>query len=279
MKIGRYVWEGRAEHLLALITRANSEDDTAEKLQKRWVGVGCGGLILVVLAFIAAANGEKSSLFVLPVVALALTVLAFVKARGHGQHDLDDRKLASARRVVSVLRADVPSTWPLGLEVDFRAYEQGGTVLEKTGGRFSARSAKYAHEWLVLRANLADGSSVVASLSDKVSRKEKPKRKRTKVAETFATRTSVTLRLGKGRGSAEAVVGRLRGTSPPGGCTVLSLEARGRLLSAVVRAPVGRRVTNRSTTETNMDRLASGDTLLQTLSWLYGGVAATVRAA
>ena len=163
--------------------------------------------------------------------------------------------------------------------MDFRTYDKGGTVLEKTGGRSSARSAKYAHEWLVLRANLADGSSVVASLADKVSRKEKPKRKRTKVAETFVTRASVTLRLGKGRGSAEAVALRLRGTSPPGGCSVLSLEGRGRVLSAVVAAPVARRVVNRSTTESGMDRLASGDTLLQTLSWLYGGVAATVRAA
>lgn len=279
MKIDRYVWEGRAEHLLALIARANSEDDVAEKLHKRWFGVGCTGVVLVVGTFIAAVNVAKSSLFLLAAVALALTVVAFVKARGHGQHDLDDRKLASARRAVSVLRADVPSTWPLGLEVDFRTYDQGGTVLEKTGGRFGARSAKYAHEWLVLRANLADGSSVVATLADKVSRKEKPKRKRTKVRETFVTRTSVTLRLGKGRGSAEAVATRLRGTSPPGGSSVLSLEGRGRVLSAVVAAPIARRVVNRSTTETGMDRLATGDTLLQTLSWLYGGVAATVRAA
>jgi hypothetical protein len=279
VKIGRYVWEGRAEHLLALIARANKEDDVAEKLQSRWTGVGCTGVVLVIGTFIAAANLGKPAVFAIPVLALVLTVVAFVKARRHGEHDLDDRKLGSARRVVSVLRADVPSTWPLGLEVDFRTYEQGGTVLEKTGGRFSARSAKYAHEWLELRANLADGSSVVATLMDKVSRKEKPKRKRTKVAETFVTRTSVTLRLGKGRGSAEAVALRLRGTQPPGGCRVLSLEGRGRVLSAVVAAPVARRVVNRSTTETGMDRLASGDTLLQTLSWLYGGVAAALRAA
>jgi hypothetical protein len=179
---------------------------------------------------------------------------------------------------VSVLRADVPATWPLGLEVDFRPYDKAGTVLEQSGSRFGPKSKKYEHDWLVLRANLADGSSVVATLSDKVSRKEKPKRKRTKVAETFATRVSVTLRLGKGR-DAQGVAARLQGTSPAGGCRTLSLTGNGRVLHAVVAAPVGRKVTNRGTSETGMDRLASGDTILQTLSWLYEGVAASSRAA
>ncbi|HEY6547244.1 MAG TPA: hypothetical protein VI589_05030 [Vicinamibacteria bacterium] len=278
MKIDRYNWEGPAEHLLALIERANHEDDVAEKLHSRWNGLGCTGVVLLIGSVILAVN-LGPVFFVLPVMMLGLTIFAFVRARGHGQHDLDDRKLASARRAISILRADVPSTWPLGLEVDFRTYDQGGTVVEKTGGRTGPRAAKYAHDWLVLRANLADGSSVVATLTDKVSRKEKPKRKRTKVAETFVTRASVTLRLGKHRGSAEAVAAHLRGTSPPGGCTVLSLEGSARVLSAVVAAPIARRVVNRSTTESGMDRLASGDTLLQTLSWLYGGVAARVHAA
>jgi hypothetical protein len=177
--------------------------------------------------------------------------------------------------VVSVLRADVPATWPIGLEVDFRPYQEGGAVLESTGGRFGVQSAKYAQDWLIVRANLADGSSVVATLTDRVSRKEKPKRKRTKVAETFATRGTVTLRLGKRLGAAEAAAARLGGTTPRNGWSVLSLTGRGRMLSAVVAPPPGRKVQNRTTTESNMDQLVNGDTLLQTLSWLYEGAAST----
>jgi hypothetical protein len=274
VKIDRYVWEDRAEHLLALIHRAQGEDDVAEKLHKRWIGFGCLGVVLTIAGVIAAIN-LGVWLAVVPVVALVFCIVAFKKASGHGAHDLDDRKLASARRLISVLRADVPAGWPLGLEVDFRTYKDGGTVLEQQGSRFGAKAAKYSHEWLILRANLADGSSVVATLADKVSRKEKPKRKRTKVAETFATRASVTVRLGKRHGSAEAVAQRLTGTAPGGASSVLSLQGRGRVVHAVVAAPVAHRITNRGTSENNMDQLATGDTLLQTLHWLYGGVAAS----
>ena len=275
MKIDRYVWEDRAEHLLALIQRAQSEDDVAEKLQKRWIGLGCVGLIVTIGGLVAAISQEIWLLAVVPLVAVVLSVLAFMKANRHGTHDLDDRKLTSARRLISVLKADVPAGWPLGLEVDFRSYTDGGVVVEKTGTSSGPRSAKYSHEWLVLRANLADGSSVVATLADKVSRKEKPKRKRTKIAETFVTKASVTVRLGKRHGSAEAVAQRLAGTGPGGTSTVLSIEGRGRVLHAVVAAPVGRKQVNRGSSEYNMDQLVTGDTLLQTLHWLYGGMAAS----
>lgn len=278
MKIDRYVWEDRAEHLLALIHRAQGEDDTAEKLHKRWFGFGCLGVVVTVGSLVATFALEQWLFAIVAVVALVLCVLAFIRARAHGTHDLDDRKLTSARRVVSVLRADVPAGWPLGLEVDFRPYVEGGVVVEQTGSRFGPRSAKYTHQWLVLRANLADGSSVVASLADKVSRKEKPKRKRTKVAETYVTRASVTVRLGKRHGTAEAVAQRLAGTTPAGPSSVVSLEGRGRVVHAVVAAPIGRKLVNRSTSESNMDQLATGDTLLQTLHWLYGGVAASPAA-
>jgi len=274
VKIERYAWEGPAEHLLALLQRAESEDDTAEKLKGRWGGLGCAGLAALVGGVIVAFNLSVVVGVAVAVVALVFTIFAFRKASHHGTHDLDDRKLRAARRAVSVLRADVPAAWPLGLEVDFRPYNEAGTVLEQTGSRFGPKSVKYLQEWLVLRANLADGSSVVAVLSDKISRKEKPKRKRTKVAEAYVTRASVTVRLPKGR-DAQAAAARLQGTSPPGGCRALSLEGNGRVLSAVVAAPIGRKVTNRGTSETGMDQLASGDTVLQTLSWLYGAVAAS----
>jgi hypothetical protein len=275
-----YSFEGTAEHLLATLERAHADDKRAERLKAKWGGVGCLGAGLIFAGIFLGIVTGFVYLFALPVLGIPLAIFGFVKATRHGRFDVDDRKLGAARRVLSVLRADIPAGWPIGLTVDFRPYDKAGPPLEKVEpGWGKPKQYKYAQQWLELRANLADGCSVVAALSDKVSRKEKPKRKRTKVAETFATEASVSVRLARHYGSAEAVAARLSGTSPERTWTVRASQGRGRVVRVTVAVPPGRRVRNRGTTENGMDQLVSGDTLLRTLHWVYGAIAAGRRVA
>jgi hypothetical protein len=271
MRVERYVFQDPVAPVLARLERAAASDKTAERLKSRWTGFGCAGIGLLVAGIFA--GNAWAPLFLLVLLGLVLAVVGFVKAARHARFDLDDRKLAAARRLLALLRADIPAEWPVALEVDFRPYDKT-EPLEKSGGRFGPKAFRYEQRWLQLRANLADGTAVVATLTDRVSRKAKPKRKRTKVSERYVTLASLGLRLDKRYGDAGAVASRLAGTSPDPSWRVRFCRGRGRVLKATLSTPPGRRVRNRGTTESGMDAVGNADTLLRSLRWIYAGLAA-----
>jgi hypothetical protein len=272
MRVDRYTFDSPADPIVDRLTAAETEDKSAERSKKMWTGVGCTGAVMVfgsfflisVLGFFAA----------IPIVlGLLICIPGFVIAARHGNHDLNDRKLGTARRVVSLLRADIPVAEPVSLTVDFRPYDKAGPPAEKTGSGWSGpRSERYEQTWLELKTRLADGTAVTASLVDRVSKKMKPKRKRTKTTEAWITLATVSLRLDKRYGDAATVAARLANTSPDGAWKVRSCRGQGRSLVAVLVTPRGRVVTNRSTTSSGMDDIGNADTLLRTLRWLYGGL-------
>jgi hypothetical protein len=272
MRVDRYAFQDPVGPLLARLDRAAVSDKAAERLKSRWTGFGCLGIALVVAGIVGGAAAGLPVLFAIAVLGLPVAVVCFVKAARHGRHDLDDRKLASARRLLALLRADIPKEWPVAIEVDFRPYDKT-EPLEKTGGRFGPKAFRYEQRWLQLRANLADGTALVVSLTDRVSRKEKPKRKRTKVSETFVTLAALSLRLDKRYGDASAAASRLAGTSPDPAWRVRFCRGRGRVLKATLATPAGRRVQNRGTTANGMDGIGNADTLLRSLRWIYAGLA------
>lgn len=278
MRVDRYAFQDPVAPLLARFERAGASDKAAERLKSRWTGFGWLGFALLVGSIIGGFAAGVPALFVLALLGLALAVVSFVKASRHGRYDLDDRKLASVRRLLALLRADIPAEWPVAIEVDFRPYDKAGELLEKAGGRFGPKAFRYRQRWLQLRANLADGTALVATLSDRVSRKEKPKRKRRKVRESFVSIATLSLRLDKRYGDAGAAASRLAGTSPDPAWRLRFCRGRGRVLKATLATPAGRRVRDRTTTESGMDQIGSADTLLRSLRWIYAGLT-TSRAA
>jgi hypothetical protein len=280
VRVDRYTFNTPAAALVGILERAAVSDKTAERARSRWYAIGIGCIVLTFLAFflgamLAAATGVPG--FLLAPLTIIGAIVSFILGARRGKFDLDDRKLASATRVVSLLRADIPADWPVALSVDFRPYQKTAPV-EKTGGWTGPRASRYEQRWLELKSQLADGTSVSASITDSVSRKEKPKRKRTKVAERFSTTAVLVLRLDKRYGDAAAVASRLAGSTPDPAWTVKSCRGRGRVLKTVLTLPPGRRVQNRSTTESGMDGIANGDTLLRTLRWVYGGLTGRLAA-
>jgi len=269
-----YSLEGTAQQLLAELERAHAQDKVAERQIALWRSVaGAGGALLlggiVTIAFLTVLA------LVVIVLGVGLGVLGLVMASRKRRFDLDDRKLGAARRVISVLQADIPVSWPLGLTLDLRPYTEAGPPVEDCG---DARR-RWEQTWLELRSNLADGCSVVALLRDEVSRKEKSKRKGTRVVERFASEATIRLRLARQYGEAEALVARLQSTPPVHGWSIRSCRGQGRALWLTVATPPGSRTTYRGSTGGDTSSLADGDTLLQALHWVYGAIGAGRRAA
>lgn len=266
-----------ADTLLARLEAAAVRDDQAEKRIK----IGCATALAMVvggglgLGYWSEQLGSK-----LPFLGLLLVVpvLALV-AREHG-HDVDDRKLDAAIELIRTLRADVPAAEPIQLLLDFREYHQAGTKrVDPAAPKAKAKAKpgqpeKYLHKWLEVRTTLADGTAVDAAITDRVSRKSKPKRKYVKVKETFVSDVSLLLRLDKRYGPAEQVIPRLGHHPDLSWCNERVKRGRGRRLFLAVRTPAARRSNGRGTSAAfqGVPRLGSGTTILAMLSWAYYGL-------
>jgi hypothetical protein len=271
MKVQAYRFSDRPEVLLARLQGAAVQDKHAEKMAKRLLIASVLCLVAALPAVLVVVSLDWPFLLsaVLPVAFVVLLVFHF----RHKGHDLDDRKLAAATRLLKVLKADIPASHAVQLHVDFRDHRKGGRLLGKTGSRFGAKSYKYTHRWLELRTRLADGNAVALSVTDRVARKEKPKRKYTKVREKHSELLVLALRLDKRYGSAEEAVKRLAGLAPRGALRVARQVGRGRILKAAVTTPSAVSVSGRMSNKTGFENLTSGDSLLQVLRWAYRGLA------
>ncbi len=264
-----------ADQLLARLEAAATRDDAAEKRVK----IGCAMAITMAiggffgLGYWSDQVGSKWPFLGL----LALVPVLWFIAREQG-HDVDDRKLEAAIELIRTLRADVPAAEPIQLLLDFREYNQAGTKrVDPNAPRAKAKSGqpeKYLHKWLEVRTTLADGTAVDAAITDRVSRKSKPKRKYTKVKETFVSDVSLLLRLDKRYGPAEQVIPRLGHHPDLAWCNERVKRGRGRRLCLAVRTPAARRSNGRGSSAQfqGVPRLGSGKTILAMLSWAYYGI-------
>lgn len=272
MRVGSYHFVEGASALLARFEAATVEDKLAERkarrFQKLWIAALLGGIVL-------GFAGIVAHVLLLPAALLGfLFVLFLFLALGQRGQDLDDRKLGAVIRLLKVLGADIPRTERVAVRVDFRDYRRGGQ-LQRQGGAFGPRVLDYQHGWLELRARLADGSRVRIAVTELVKRKEKPKRKYTKVRLRAESVVSLSVRLAKTYGASPAVAQRLSGLPTPPPLLRRRVVARGRWVHAVLArtaAPV-------ASAQVPSGSLVVGDDLLRALRWVYRGIAAGRRAA
>jgi hypothetical protein len=234
-----------------------------------------GAAASLFVGFFGLTLGLAGVLWLVPSLLLAALVLAVLRWDTR-RSDLDDRKLLAAFRVIRMLQADTPVASEAELHLDFRDYGKGG---QKTGqrGRWynSVRSRQYRHEWFRLTGALADGTRYRLAATDAVSRKEKRKRKYTKIRERYSGLIHLQLRLRpETRADLSALAATLRGLPAPPKLRVRSTAARGRRLVATL-AGTGTmtRVRGRyRPTQQGREYLVNGDMLLQTMLWAYDGI-------
>lgn len=272
MKVGEYRQQGTVEQLLRFLAQARLSDKTSEKKVRRF---GCLSGILVIAAiasFIAASSNESGLLALVGIGVSAVAIGSIIGFAKAAARDLDDRKLDSAIRFLSVIRADVPRAAVLNLRIDFRSYERGGELLrDQRGG--GIRQRKYAHDWLDLSCKLLDGTVLRVRAGDRVSRKEKSKRKYTKVKERFIGQVNVHLRLGEKRYLVPGdVAAALKSAKRPVAIQRHAVVQKERDLSVVLSTQAATRVSGRGVIEPDQAAMLNGDTLLAGLLWVFGGV-------
>jgi hypothetical protein len=263
MKIDRYQLEGTTETLLAQVQAMKASDDSAERASAWWKG-GCGLSVLV--AFFSLWFLEAVGIWGLTVTVAAVGFGIFAARRmiHHDQLDLEDRKVETLQKLLSLLRADVPAVQPVKVDVDFRDYVKAGE--QRAPGSWS-------HTWLRTTTALADGTALALTLAEDVKRKERRKRKYTKIKERIVGEAAIDLRLGRQYGDAAAAADRLRALAPPPGFVAASVRGSGRRLHASLRAAPAGRLTARSG-PTVTGKLPDADTLLVALRWAYRSLAA-----
>lgn len=276
MQVDAYQLRSKMLPLLRRFEAAQAGDDEAEK-RIRKLGctaglLGLGGFLGIFVAAWAADQGW-GFVFVFPVAAILAAIVYGVKAARHMKYDLDDRRLEAVVRLLRMLRADTPSSAEVQLGVDFRDYQKGGS-LEGQGSEGGSRTARYRQEWLSLEGVLADGTQYRIAAIDAVSRKERRKRKYTKVKERIVGTVQLQLRLKSAKyGDAASVAAALQQSRPRPPLQVRSVRATGnRVAASLVTGPYVKINARRSTPTSGEENLIDGEALLAAMLWAYDGI-------
>ena len=277
-----YRLQEKAEQLKQKFKTALQSDTLAEKMKKRWSVVLIVGGIVAFLGLFAAASMAESGMswgWLLPAAAAVAAVVGLVNFLRYDRYDLDNRKLELASTLLGALAADTPITESLQLTLDFRDYRKGGSLTgeDKEGGWLGGRVRiyRYEHAWLDLRGRLADGNTYRIGVVDRVTRKEKPKRKYTKVRETIRGEVQVQLGVKVSRyGDPSRAAALLEETPPPAPLFRRSVRAGARRLKVVLGSPPSVEVRGRSQgSKEGEANLVTGEAIIKTMLWVYDGLA------
>lgn len=208
------------------LDRLKELDKTAEEKKSVWM-VCCvaAGLLAAGLTLISIALFQNAGmLLVIPAcIAVAGFIFSIVKYVGTAKLDVEDRRYLIAQAIVHNLSADMGENDLVGLEIDFSNYQDGELKGTEGGGFMSSEKAmSYALPWLQMKGRLVDGTRFRLGVTQCVKRKERSKRKYTKVKEAFSEKLTVTL----------AVKPRLQ---PHLAQAAAMLKARGRLNGLTLR--------------------------------------------
>ena len=279
MKVDLHQVSGPCHSLLARFNGAHESDRWAEGKKKLFAGLGLSGLICGGLMTCFGGSAEIGALVAAGVGLLVAGVVLFIVRVRYLAFDLDDRKLATVVQFLRIIQADTRPRDLLRVRIDFRGYEKGGqqTANEKISqGFFSQdiRVKKFFQAWLKVSGLLADGTRYEVEVADHINRKEKPKRKYTKVKEKTASVITIRLKLRQERyGDPGAVSAALAQLQPPPGLTVKSVVHRAQNLSIVLVGDTTVTVKARYGTETPAQGLeVTGNEVLQAMLWAYDGI-------
>jgi hypothetical protein len=187
----KLVWNGSADQAVAELNLVGKIDAFFTRKQKFWtrwlIAIGAA-IVASIFVAVVAAGMEFGALGLVIVVPCVLAfVFAGIKCWQAGKLNFDDRRHKMPAQLVEYLKTDIPPDRPVELEVDFRHYRESSEFqTAKDGGVFSSiTKTEYEVPWFNLKGQLYDGSKFRLKIVQGAKRKEKRKRKRTKVTETF----------------------------------------------------------------------------------------------
>jgi len=177
-------------------------DKEAERQSKKWgtrVAFAVAAVIVgVIVTFVGFANenpvGGVFGLITL-VVGLIVSIYCSVHWTRWSHRNIEDRRYLILQQLVRHLSCDMASDAPLDVELNGNDYHKP-EFLSGTEGKtmFSSGVSAYRLPWLTLAGQFVDGHRFTVTATQLVKRKERRKRKYTKVKEAIRERVDLEVR-------------------------------------------------------------------------------------
>jgi len=266
--------------ILAYVQSLKAQDKFAEAQAKAmgkkagwwWAGFGLSIVLLIILG-----NTGAGAFIILPiltgVLSLVVGIIFSSQSSKWGKQNIEDRRLDLVTQLFSVLGRDIPRRAKCAVNVSFDDYRTHGTQvsLDKSGFLGNLKRYKYDDTWFTARGLLYDNNRFKITITQTVHRKEKSKRKYTKVNERIQEEVTLLLKVSpESYPHIEKLAPALQSTQFDG-LQITRMLAQGDLLRITCATPPAVRVVGRYGTNTDgWDNLATGDTVLKLFLAVYG---------
>lgn len=232
--------------LLERCAEMHQADKVAERRKKR---LGILGIVLAVVTFFtffAAGPAESPVLFGVAAGLLVLTIVSFVLRSVFGRADVDDRKLDVPRHLLETLRSEILDKRLVKLWMDFGSYENAKKLEDTTKWYNKTGTLRFVRPWLRMTFTLLDGTEVALHARTSCKRKQKQKRKYTKMKDTVIDEVSVFVKPPKDKSLDPAAADRARAALSGGaGVVPRGVKVKPRVLLATFRCGPGLRIRGR----------------------------------
>lgn len=195
--------EGTPAEVLGSLVELRKRDLTIERRKRKWgwaLGLSLLGAIAL-FVFLGVLGGPKSAagkaVLVAALAAAATFIVSVIVYSVYSARDYDNRKLFLAMDMINFLGRDMPAKSRCAMMVSFDSYLKHGRLLGKEGGGvFNPITFKtYEDLWFTIKGRLYDGNSYDLSINQLVKRKERRKRKGTKVKEKICEEVLLALKV------------------------------------------------------------------------------------
>lgn len=239
---------GPPERIQQELSELKDLDKAAEKDQKFWLTIGVAAIVIGIFSLIGTFAAGMPALLVGVALGVGGAIAGFAMKAVRGRFNVDDRRYTLVWELARYLGTDMAPDSPLDVTIDFNSYQNRRYLTDQTGGgMFSSTSASsYCLPWLTLKGALADGSRFRLAVTQVVKRKERRKRKYTKVKEAFREKISLALLVkAKRYANLERIEGLMDGAQLPPGIQLRRVSGSGNRVTVHALTDCHRRVKGR----------------------------------
>ncbi|MHB9025621.1 MAG: hypothetical protein ACYC7E_15870 [Armatimonadota bacterium] len=243
---------------------------------KWWVGCGASFALLFFLLIVTSAAAWLGAVaFVLIPIGILCLIFGIIwstKCSGWKKQDMEDRRLMLAQRFLEVIGQDVPGRAQCSVGISFDHYKTHGKLVEKEGGGWLNPITRYKYQdtWFSARGRLYDGNRFRATIEQTIHRKEKAKRKYTKVNERVIEEVTLVLRVSQEGYPNWAQLAQALQPGVVEGVQITGVQVTNGSVRIKGKTPASIQRTGRAGTQSEgADNLASGDTLLKLFLYVY----------
>ena len=209
------------------------------KWRKRTTALGCTTALMLFGTIAGSVVGGPVLGVLAGLIFIGLLVSAIVSGSNLSKYsrlNLENRRYASVAAILKYVGRDMAPDAPVSVRIDFNSYLDARFVSSSSpAGLFGSVSSKsFKVPWLALSGKLIDGSRFDLSALILGKRKEKRKRKYTKVREGFRERVALSLAVKAAKYPTLAELpARLQATNPPTPFQPMGIRVDGNVIQLI----------------------------------------------